>query len=623
MISPRSRLVASLGATLCVLFCQYAVAAPSASTSGFLGDASNSGMYSDAGAARIARVAFAFQADGPIRGAPAIVDGFAFFGTSGGTFYAIDARTGQERWRFRAGASITSSPAYDHGRVFFSNRGGWLYALDARSGAVKWKHRFGADLGRDHYWDDFLSSPKIDAGVLYVGGGDGVLHALRPGTGRELWRFDAHARIRTTPAIAAGHVVFGTDAGNAVAVDAHTGKALWSFSTEGASHSFAEKDNDTTSIVASPTISGSRVLVGGRDGLFYALDLNDGKALWKGTHDGSSWILSSAADRNAFYLGSGSAQVVQALDPATGKERWRYATTSAVFGALSLSGTTLLASDFAGHLTAIDTATGRAQWQFPLGGRSMATPVAHDGVVYCGSDSGVLVALSVVSGQPALAAARRIAYRGPEPTAETFTWFKNGVDQALFATLKGDGYEPMDDNGLATFMRAQQRDSAPSVVVFTDDRVPATVLAQSDGVTLLRHYLDAGGKVVFPGPDPLAYQPDPKTGTVDTIDYGLASRVFDMVFPTQQQVAGYYTNAPTEAGRAAGLRSPAIGFFALDNLTQPGLTVLSLDEFGHASAWLRSYGGRPGSGLLQLTLPRQHTVDLSEYRAAIEQGVTW
>ncbi len=56
---------------------------------------------------------------------------------------------------------------------------------------------------------------------------------------------------------------------------------------------------------------------------------------------------------------------------------------------------------------------------------------------------------------------------------------------------------------------------------------------------------------------------------------------------------------------------------------QPGITVLAADEFGRASAWLRSYGGRPGNGLLQLELPRNESPDLAELRAVIEQGVTW
>ena len=43
-------------------------------------------------------------------------------------------------------------------------------------------------------------------------------------------------------------------------------------------------------------------------------------------------------------------------------------------------------------------------------------------------------------------------------------------------------------------------------------------------------------------------------------------------------------------------------------------TALALDEFGKASAWLQGYGGRPGTGLLQLAVSRQDFADLSECR---------
>ena len=52
-----------------------------------------------------------------------------------------------------------------------------------------------------------------------------------------------------------------------------------------------------------------------------------------------------------------------------------------------------------------------------------------------------------------------------------------------------------------------------------------------------------------------------------------------------------------------------------------GVTVLARDEFGQASAWLKSYGGPRGTGLLPLALPRQGAGDFSELRAAIEDGV--
>jgi outer membrane protein assembly factor BamB len=39
------------------------------------------------------------------------VDGVLYFGSGDGTFYALDAKSGDQRWRFRTGGGISSSPA--------------------------------------------------------------------------------------------------------------------------------------------------------------------------------------------------------------------------------------------------------------------------------------------------------------------------------------------------------------------------------------------------------------------------------------------------------------------------------------------------------------------------------
>ena len=120
------------------------------------------------------------------------------------------------------------------------------------------------------------------------------------------------------------------------------------------------------------------------------------------------------------------------------------------------------------------------------------------------------------------------------------------------------------------------------------------------------------------GPNPLAYVTDP-AGQLVAVDFDAPARVFDVRYAKPQRVNGYYVSVPTEAGRAVGLRTPFISSGAAD----PGqaITVLATDEFGMASAWSKSYGGRRGTGLWQLALPRQDVTDYGEIRAAIEVGI--
>ena len=609
---------------LCALLASHAFAATPEPPAMFRGDAAGSGVQRAPSAAWIASVRFTYDAGSPIRSSPVVRAGTLYVGASDGTLHALDAATGAPRWRFHAEGAISAAPAVDDAAVYMSGRDGLLRALDVRTGHERWRHRFGAPLGPDDYWDYHLSSPVLADGSLFIGGGDGRVVALNPANGHVKWQADVGARVRSTPAVHDGIVVVGTMDGHVRALRQRDGSPLWAFATDGAAHKFADAGNDTTSVVASPTVvadhGGGLVAVGGRDGQFYALDLHSGRLRWRLTHDGASWMLAIATDGRTLYLGGGSAAIVQAVDPATGVERWRAKTRSAVFASLALAGDTLLASDFSGDLVALDKVSGRRLWAFPLGGRALSTPLVVGNVVYAASDSGVLQALDVAQ-PPAATAPRRIVYFEGPRSPKAFSWFIAGVDSALFAQLKAAGYEAMDADQLLAFMRQQEAGSPPAVVVFADNRFPAALVDTAHGISPLRRFLEVGAKVALLGPNPLAYKADPVTGEVEDVDFGPPQALFDIRFPPPQEAGGYYAVAPTAAGRAAGLRHAGVASSPID--AQPGITVLAADEFGRASAWLRSYGGRPGNGLLQLELPRNESPDLAELRAVIEQGVTW
>lgn len=604
----------------------FAIAAAVPSAEGrvamYHGDPAGSGRYGDEYAGALGDVRFFVEADGPIRTTPVVAGGRVFFGTARGSFYATDARSGHVSWRLRTGGPGTSSAATDGRTVYFAGRDDVLRAVRATDGKVRWTLRFGAQVGSGNYWDYVLSSPVLVGPVLYAGAGDGCLYAIDAATGRVRWTFDSGARIRATPAVRDGRIVFATTSGHVYALSARDGTLQWTFATQGAGQRFEDQGNDTTAVMASVTIADDVVAIGGRDAWLYGLDAATGRELWRVTHDGSSWILGTAFDGLSLYVGSGSAQIVQAVDPRTGVERWRFATRGAVFAAPAIAGDTLLFADLTGLVYALDAQTGKLRWQFPTRGRALSTPVVADGLVYFAGDAGVLVAVAAgqranAGGSPSMPG-RRIAYWQGPAAPGAFSWFQKGVDAAFLADLVAAGYERLDRAGLAAFMREPRDVKARSVVVFVDNRIPDEVTRDDGTMPAIRAYLEAGGKVVLTGPNPLAYVTD-AAGQLVAVDFDVPARVFDVRYAKPQQVNGYYVSVPTEAGRAVGLRSPFISGTAVD----PGqaITVLATDEFGMASAWWKSYGGRPGAGLWQLALPRQDVTDYSEIRAAIELGI--
>jgi eukaryotic-like serine/threonine-protein kinase len=563
-------------------------------------------------------VRFVFKAGAAIRSTPALRDNTLYFGSNDANVYAIDAKTGAERWRFKTRGAVTSSPAADGGDLFVSSRDGNLYALGLVNGVEHWHFGFGRDVGANDYWDYFAASPVLADRRIYVGSGDGHVYCIDADSGKVIWKFDAGSRVRSTTAVSGNSVVFGTMSGYVVAVDRTNGKQRWRFATAGATHTFADKQNDTTAVPGSPSISEGIVTIGGRDGFVYGLDLSTGKQKWRQTHDGSSWILATATDSSTVYVASGSASILQAADLTTGKERWRFKTHGAVFASPVLADNLIYFADFSGLVYAVDRGTGAQRWRFPTGDRVFATPVLGDGILYVASDNGTLFALEGNAQLQSRPLARKIVIREGRKSADAFSWFAGGLDEVITNYFIAQGYELLEAEKLAPFLREQIEAHTPSVVVFSDNQFPSSIVAEESPRALIRQYLDAGGKVAMLGPNPLAYHRD-ATGDVDKVDYDPARRVFGIDYFKPERMGGWYPTTITAEGHRFGLRDSGIDTAPVD--PRQVTTVLAVDEYGNAGSWVKSYGGPKGSGLLQLNVPRTAPTDLAPYQAAIEYGL--
>ena len=69
---------------------------------------------------------------------PAYVDGFLHFGTMGGSYFVLDARTGKPHAVIRTGEPIFSAPVVANGRVYFATLGSKIHALEP-DGAEVWQ----------------------------------------------------------------------------------------------------------------------------------------------------------------------------------------------------------------------------------------------------------------------------------------------------------------------------------------------------------------------------------------------------------------------------------------------------------------------------------------------------
>lgn len=583
----------------------------------FKGDPGLSGIYHSPEPASLRGIRFALHTGAPIRCAPAIVGGILYFSSLNGAFYAVDAHTGAAVWTVHLDSNATSSPTVLNGTVFFTTRGEKLYALDARTGATKWTVDLGRDLGPENYWDFYNSSPTPFGTTLYVGSGDGHVRAIDSNSGNVEWSYDAGARVRSTPAVTEDLVVFGTKAGYVMAVDRKTGAFRWKFATDGVNHKFADKQNDTTSVYASPTIAGNVVVIGGRDGQIYGIDLNTGAKKWQTTHDGGSWILSAATENGIVYIASGSAFIVQAANAQTGAEVWRYKTKSAIFGAPTIAGNAVLVEDMSGTLTAIDRTSGKLLWEFRMNDLSLGTPTIADGIVYASSDAGVLYALDTSTQKQQSPEVKRYVYwAGHAPDAGG--WFQNDVDVAILNYFKAYEYQQVTAVELQKAMEDQVAHGGRSVVVFADDNIPAEVMATVDRKALIRRYVDNGGNAVFLNDNPLTFVFDPKTGDLQDIQKDRADKVMDVNYPPLNIERGFHISNYTPEATAWGLEGTFVANGGIDP-SQVSI-VLAKNEFGMATSWVKSYGNK-GGGFIQLDVPNRFFADLTPYRLAIDHAV--
>ena len=153
---------------------------------------------------------------------PVVSQGLVLFGSSADdSLRALDLKTGELRWRIATGGPIRFAPAVVEGRCYVTSDDGQVYCLELSTGKLKWKFRGGLDPGMAignrrliSRWP-LRSGVLVQDGVVYFSAGiwpsEGVfLHALDAATGEVVWTNDTcglqYVDTAHTPASAMGGV---------------------------------------------------------------------------------------------------------------------------------------------------------------------------------------------------------------------------------------------------------------------------------------------------------------------------------------------------------------------------------------------------------------------------------
>jgi outer membrane protein assembly factor BamB len=312
-----------------------------------------------------------------------------------------------------------------------------------RFGGVAWRFETGSAV---------RSSPALLHGTLFVGSTDGFLYALEAESGALLWTFDAGAPIASSPAVTEGVVLLGSRDGVLHGVSASDGAPMWRLET-GPDLPLAWGYEGWDYITSSPTLAGGTAYWGSGDGNVYAVDPQTGRERWR--FDTGGRIRSTPAVAEGLLVIGNSDGFVFGLDARSGEPIWRFETAgvrlnSADFGfdrkqvsaSAALSDGIVYVGSRDASLYALDARDGTQRWKYGEESSWIITTaaVSPDRVFSGRSSSGIIRSLDRETGQQVWAIEAQ-AYVYSSPVLVDKTLYVGQGDGDFVALDAGTGEE--------------------------------------------------------------------------------------------------------------------------------------------------------------------------------------
>ena len=334
---------------------------------------------------------------GAIDSSPAVVGGRVYVGSTDGTLYVQDARTGAPEWSAATGGAISSSPAVHQGSVFIGSDDNTLRAYDAVSGAPGWSTTVDASFG------GISSAPMANSGAVYAASGLGV-YAYDAATGTPNWtRPLTSSDPLSVPAKSGGLVYVASYADATVwALRASTGTVAWTTTIAGPRAS-------CDPAMSSPAIADGTLYVAlcpaaatPTDSVF-ALDATTGAVQWaSGSHMHAT---SPAVTDGRLFVGSAAGQTLEALDVTNGSTLWEAPIGAAVRSSAAIAAGVVYVGADDGDIRAFDAAgvsnctagpvVCSPVWSATTGGPIRSSPAVSGETIYVGSDDNELRAFAL------------------------------------------------------------------------------------------------------------------------------------------------------------------------------------------------------------------------------------
>ena len=298
--------------------------------------------------------------------------------------YSINEKYKQakEKWRFSSEANVISTPAIDGDNVIVGNQDGKLLCLSLKDGKQKWSYQTGGSI---------FSSPAVSSGLVVVGSGDGKIYCMDVKKGKLEWSKQTGASVLGSPLIQNDTVFIGGSDHSFIALDLKTGNILWKF---------AGLDGP---VVSTALLYHDKIIFGAWDKNLYCLDKNTGMMQWKWNNGSAVRNYSPAAcipvaHDDVVYIVAPD-RYISAIDVNDGKTLWRNndATVRESIG-ISADGKWIYAKTMQDTIVAYSASREKqsAAWRMNCGFGYEHVPsmlIEKEGSVFFGTRSGVVYAI--------------------------------------------------------------------------------------------------------------------------------------------------------------------------------------------------------------------------------------
>jgi outer membrane protein assembly factor BamB len=309
----------------------------------------------------------------------------------------------------------------------------------------------------------------VSGNLLLAANDAGIVHAISE-DGKVRWKFETGKPIKARPVVIGAHVYVSSDSGTLYKLALRDGAEAWRADIDAGSPPripVTEKETRWDRYGSAVVADAKRIYVASRDKNLYALDITNGKQIWK--HTASDMMTATPALYRDLVVIADFAGSVQALAAADGKVRWNYAAKLAVPGDLAIAGDRVILGSRTYELIALDAATGREQWKhYYWFSWIESPPIVRDGTIYTGSsDATKVYAIDARSGA--------LRWKTAVPG---FAWARTAVnDRLVVAGTSGAGAYP---GFRAGSLVALDRRSGAIRWIYIEPPSPAAVAANAD-----------------------------------------------------------------------------------------------------------------------------------------------